>query len=98
LDELLGVAVFLKLDLKVVNHQIRMRGEGMEKTTFRTHRRHYEFLVIPFGLSKAHFTFQSLINDVFKAPLGFCCSFYDILIYNKDLIAHVEHLSQVSQK
>jgi len=35
-----------------------------EKTVFRTHHGHFEFLAMPFGLSKAPATFQALMNDV----------------------------------
>lgn len=69
-----------------------MVSEDIFKTPL--HNGHYEFLIIPIGLSNAPTTFQSLMNDIFqdyfrKIILVF---FYDILIYSKNMTEHLHHL------
>ena len=75
-------------------NQVRIKEEYIHKKTFRTRYGHYEFVVVPYGITNAPATFMCLMNSVFNKYLDkFVLVFLDdILIYSKNEEQHGENL------
>ena len=98
-DQLRGVRVYSKIDLRTSYHQLRVRETDIPKTTFRTCYGHFEFTKMPFGLTNAPAAFMDLMHRVFKPYLDqFVVVFVDdILIYSQSEWEHEYHLNIVLQ-
>lgn len=96
-EELHGPSIYSKIDPCSGYHQIWIHPPNVHKTAFQTHNRHYEFLIMHFGLTNAPCTFQNLMNDLFRTYRHkFVLVFFDdILIYNANLAEHLIHLKMV---
>ena len=92
-DQLRGVRVYSKIDLRTDYHQLRVRDTDIPKIAFRTRYGHYEFTVMPFELTNALAAFMDLMHRMVQPYLDqFVVVFVDdILIYSQSEWEHEYH-------
>ncbi|KAI2646448.1 Transposon Tf2-8 polyprotein [Labeo rohita] len=86
-----GARVFTKLDLQSAYNLVRVRAGDEWKTAFVTPTGHYEYRVMPYGLSISPSVFQTFMNEVFREFLHRFVVVYvdDILIYSRNQAEHL---------
>ena len=100
MDQLGDAQFFSTIDLRSGYHQVRIAESDIPKTAFSTRYGHYEYTVVPFGLTNAPAEFMSIMNDVFQEYTDKFVMVYldDILIYSNTWKEHIEHIKLVLQK
>jgi len=99
LNQLRGSGVLSKIDLRYGYHQILVKLEDIQKTTFRSRYGYYKYVVMPFGVTNAPVVFMDYMNEILCPYLDrFVVVFIDdIFIYSKNKEEHAEHLRIVSE-
>ena len=79
---------------------MRIAESDIPKTAFNTKIGHFEFTVVPFGLTNAPAAFVSMMNNVVREYIGkFVMAFLDdLLIYSATWADHMKHLRKVLEK
>jgi hypothetical protein len=60
----MGRKYFSKIDLKYGYHQVPTEQTNVWKTTFKSKEGHFEWLLMPFGLTHASTTFMRMMDDI----------------------------------
>jgi hypothetical protein len=85
MDRVTRAQYFSKIDLKDAYYRLRIKVGDEWKTAFRTRYGHYEFMVVPIGLTNAPATFQAYINQALRGLVDDFCIVYldDILVFSR---------------
>lgn len=96
LEKLKNAQWFTKLDLRSAYNLIHIKGDEW-KTAFVTTRGHYEYLVMPYGLSCSPSVFQAFVNEVLRDMIDQWVIVFmdDILVFFSSLEKHVHHVKAV---
>ena len=99
LSSLEGNRYFSVMDLCQGYHQIPLATEAdKERTAFRTHRGHYQFVTMPMGLRNGPAVFQRFMTSVLDDGLLWQCALCfvdDLICYSATFDQHVTDLSKL---
>ena len=96
LDALNGARYFSTFDLRAGYHQVMVKEEDSDKTSFLTQGSTYKFKRMPFGLCNAGSTFQRLVDVVMKLNFSILLVYLDdVIVYSKTVEEHLERLEKM---
>ena len=100
LDAVRGATTFTALDLVGGFWQIPISEEDAPKTAFSTPFGHFEWRVLPMGLTNAPSTFSRVMHTIFKEYIGDFVLIYldDVLCISRSPEEHLGHLKLVFDK
>jgi hypothetical protein len=99
-DRLGKASIFSAMDCRDGFWNIRVHPEDTHKTAFRCRFGHFEWQVLPFGLTNSPATMMALMNRVFRDLYDDYVVVYmdDILVFSDSLEDHHKHLAEVFRR
>lgn len=96
-DGLHGAQLFTTLDAASGFWQVAMHPDSVEKTAFTSAVGHFEWLVMPMGLTNSPATFQRVMDIVLADIIGKFVYVYldDVVVFSSDFDSHLEHIVAV---
>ncbi|CAF1339298.1 unnamed protein product, partial [Rotaria sp. Silwood1] len=96
-DQLTKATYFTKFDFKAGYFQVPLDKLDRPKTAFSTRDGHFQFKVLPQGLTNGPPTFQRIVNQIlgpnrWKHVLAYID---DIIIYSQNFSEHLKHIEEV---
>ena len=96
-DQLTKATHFSKFDFKAGYFQVPLDKSDQPKTAFSTRDGHFQFKVLPQGLTNGPPTFQRIVNQIlgpnrWKHMLAYID---DIIIYSRTFPEHLQHIEEV---
>ncbi|CAF4446300.1 unnamed protein product, partial [Rotaria sp. Silwood2] len=96
-DQLTTATYFTKFDFKAGYFQVPLDKADQPKTAFSTRDGHFQFKVLPQGLTNGPPTFQRIVNQIlgpnrWKHILAYID---DIIIYSQNFNEHLKHIEEV---
>ncbi|CAF0897104.1 unnamed protein product [Adineta steineri] len=98
-DQLSDAMYYTKFDFKSGYFQVPLSKEDRPKTAFSTRDNHYQFTVLPQGVTNGPATFQRVINHVLgRTRWKYALAYIDdVIIYSKTFEEHLSHLKEICQ-
>ena len=98
-DQLSDAMYYTKFDFKSGYFQVPLSKEDRPKTAFSTRDNHYQFTVLPQGITNGPATFQRIINHILGPTRWNYALAYidDVIIYSKTIEEHLSHLNEICQ-
>lgn len=96
-NKLFGSKFFTVLDVRGAFNQVLLHEDSRELTAFSTHRGHYHYRCVPFGIQSGPVAWNFAANIILGELLNtnMFCYVDDMLVHSKDLETHIKLLHKI---